>query len=290
MIPKIAYRHIRTGHRFGFISFTSILSMIGLMLGVASLNVISSFSAGFSNSIRHNLSSLDGHIRITKYQSNVGDDLSDVEIQLIQEKLSSIDEITSVTPYIEKKAIMRLGNQSEGVIVYGIPESALQEIFELDKILIQGDPADFNDGIFIGTELSDNLNVDCDNSLFIFDIERFILEDITNGKKINVKGVFKSGFSEYDKLLVFMPLEKARSFFELGTKATGLQCMLFDADDAKLVDEHIISKLGFSPFVTSTWIERHSTLFNWLSIYDVPIKMVMGFIILIAVFNIAAIL
>ena len=176
------------------------------MLGVASLNVISSFSAGFSNSIRHNLSSLDGHIRITKYQSSVSEGLSAVEIQTIQEKLSSIEEIISITPYVEKKAIMRLGNRSEGVIIYGIPEYALGEIFELDKILIRGDLANFNDGIFIGKELAENLNVNCDNSIFIFDIERFILEAITNGKKIKVTGIYKSGFSEYDKLLVFMPL------------------------------------------------------------------------------------
>ncbi|NQU68740.1 MAG: ABC transporter permease [Candidatus Marinimicrobia bacterium] len=290
MIPKIAFRHIRSGHRFGFISFTSILSIIGLMLGVASLNVISSFSSGFSNSIQHKLASLDGHLRITKYQSDSGEILSGDEIKSIQAELGSVKNLLTLVPYIEKKAIIRSGRNSEGVIVYGVPEKSLIEIFNLDDLIIDGNLMDFNKGMIVGTGLAKSLESEVDKSVFLFDIQRYINEGITKGEKLHVSGVFKSGFSEYDKLLVFLSLEKARSFFEVQDGATGLIGMLSDPLLASQVDEEVINILGFSPYVTSTWLERHSMLFNWLNIYDLPIKLVIGFIIIIAVFNIAAIL
>jgi len=290
LVPKIAYRHIRSGHRFGFISFTSILSIIGLALGVASLNIISSFSAGFSKSIESKLASLDGHIRLTKYHNGAGSELTRSEIDTIRQQLEPLHELTALVPYIEKKAIIRLHGFSEGIIVYGVPEKSLVEIFNLPEMLVNGSLEDFENGLIIGKDLATTLEADIGNSVFLFDIQRYIEEGINKGGKFKISAVYKSGFSEYDKLLVFIPLEQARSFFELPGGASGLIGMMPDPQYAAVTDRAIINILGFSPYVTSTWIERHSTLFNWLNMYDLPIKLVIGFIMVIAVFNIAAIL
>ena len=67
LITRIAFRHLRSKHNFGFISFSTFLSIIGLMLGIASLIIISCVSDGFSDVINIKLSGIDGHIRVNSF-------------------------------------------------------------------------------------------------------------------------------------------------------------------------------------------------------------------------------
>ena len=64
---RIAFRHLRSKHNFGFINFSTFLSIIGLMLGISTLIIISCISDGFSNVINLKLSGIDGHIRVNSY-------------------------------------------------------------------------------------------------------------------------------------------------------------------------------------------------------------------------------
>ena len=67
LTTRIAFRHLRSKHSFGFISFSTVFSIIGLMLGIASLIIISCISDGFSDTITYKLSGIDGHIRLNSY-------------------------------------------------------------------------------------------------------------------------------------------------------------------------------------------------------------------------------
>ena len=67
LTTRIAFRHLRSKYSFGFISFSTLLSIIGLMLGIASLIIISCVSDGFRNAINSKLSAIDGHIRVNSY-------------------------------------------------------------------------------------------------------------------------------------------------------------------------------------------------------------------------------
>ena len=125
---RIALRHLRSKHSFAFISFTTLLSIIGLMLGIASLIIISCISDGFSNTIHLKLSGIDGHIRVNSYLT---DDISSKEIQEIDSIFQRIaTSIKHTAPYIEKHALIKKGNLSEGIIMYGVPENALNKIFD----------------------------------------------------------------------------------------------------------------------------------------------------------------
>ena len=67
LTTRIAFRHLLSKHNFGFISFSTILSITGLMLGISSLIIISCISDGFNDVINNKLSGIDGHIRIQTY-------------------------------------------------------------------------------------------------------------------------------------------------------------------------------------------------------------------------------
>ncbi len=260
--------------------------MIGLMMGVASLIIISSFSEGFSDAIRKKLSTLDGHIRITTYSSLQEKSLTKGDLQNLTGKISTIPGVKELFPYVEEKAMVRSGNYSDGVIVYGMDPETLESILGIAEMMVSGTSNISGKEIIIGSALAEKINIDIGDKLFLIDIRRFMETGEIAGGKYKVAGTFKSGFSEYDRLLVFMPVNTASLLFNKGDDVTGMMVLTDEPEHVEKVDDTIMSTLGFSPFITSTWKERHAMLFRWLNIYDIPIKIVIIFITLVAVFNI----
>ena len=95
LTTRIALRHLRSKHNFGFINFSTLLSIIGLMLGISSLIIISCVSDGFSNVINFKLSGIDGHIRINSYLSK----------EMSESKIWEIDSILQNVPTSFKKLL-----------------------------------------------------------------------------------------------------------------------------------------------------------------------------------------
>ena len=131
LTTRIAFRHLRSKHSFGFISFSTVLSIIGLMLGIASLIIISCVSEGFSNAINSKLSGIDGHIRVNSYLT---EEMGTNKIQEIDSILQQLPiSIKYISPYIVKHTIIKKGSYTKGIIIYGVPEKALNEIFQLNQ-------------------------------------------------------------------------------------------------------------------------------------------------------------
>ena len=128
LTTRIAIRHLRSKHSFGFISFSTLLSIIGLMLGIASLIIISCISDGFNDIINFKLSGIDGHIRVNSYLTE------EMNVNIIEEIDSIFRHVSAsinyIAPYIEKHAIIRKGSHTKGLIINGVTEQALVEIFQ----------------------------------------------------------------------------------------------------------------------------------------------------------------
>ena len=259
------------------------------MIGVASLNMISSFSDGFSMEVQRKLSTIDGHLRIQKYSQFSDYSISAEELAVLMDTLSFHPEIKTTIPFIEKRGMIRKGKSTEGIIVYGVPESALSEVFQLEHFLTQGN-LDFNGEkqIILGEGLADLLQIKLGDKAVVFDLEKSLTENILSAGSFVVSGIMKTGFSEYDKLLAFLPLEDAAELFDFSGEYSGVITMVYHPEDIDRLDQEIIGYIGSYPYITSSWKERHGSLFQWLSVYDLPIKLVMIFITLVAIFNISS--
>ncbi len=282
----IAFRQLRSKHSFGFISFTTILSIIGLMLGVAFLIIISAFSSGFSSSVESKLSNIDGHLRIQKY--NGYELIDENELVYLDSILKTFSDFTSMTQYVEKRAMVRKKDVTEGVIIYAVSDNSLNDIFDLERFIVKGNSTFSNpNSIIIGDELSKQLDVDVDEEIILFDIEKLISDNLIIAEKFNISGIIKTGFPEYDKLLVFISLEDTQLLFEHNNVFNGVICNFTNPEKIHKINEKVLEELDFH-YSTTTWKERHAALFEWLNIYDIPIMLLMVFIVLVAVFNITA--
>ena len=257
------------------------------MLGISSLIIISCISDGFNDVINNKLSGIDGQIRIQSYLS---DEIKDEKIHeldsIIIQKVHL--QLKNTAPYIEKHAIIRKGSHSEGVILYGVPEKALNSIFQLNEFTKTESKFDKNNSIIVGNKLAELMEISEEDNIIILNPEEIVLKQLFNAEILNVANTFQTDFPEYDKLLAFVPLEKAKSIFEMESKMTGLILNVKNPDEVENADILIAEALGTMPYMTTTWKERHASLLDWLSVYDIPIKLIMIFITAVGIFNIGA--
>ena len=163
LTTRIAFRHLRSKYSFGFISFSTLLSIIGLILGIASLIIISCISDGFKNVINVKLAGIDGHIRLNSYLTEV---MGTNKIQQIDSILQHLPiSIKYISPYIEKHAIIRNGSLTEGIILYGVPETSLKNIFQLHQFTTGAFNFNYKHSIIIGRKLAQSLNVEVGDNL-----------------------------------------------------------------------------------------------------------------------------
>ncbi|MDP6570234.1 MAG: ABC transporter permease [Candidatus Marinimicrobia bacterium] len=286
LTSRIAYKQLRSRHSFGFISFSTYLSILGLTIGIASLIIIASVSDGFSTVIHSKLSSIDGHLRIKNFLNN---SIDAVSVQELQEKLLPLNQLIHTSaPYIEKNAFIRHDGKTEGVIIYGVTQPALQNIFNLNQFTQDEQLFSTPNSIFIGAHLADKLSLNIGDTIILFNAEKLESNQLLNAEKFYVEGVFKTEFPEYDRLLLFTPVKAAQKLFHMENKFSGLIANVYSPSSITKIEDGVSKALGNFPYYISTWKTRHNQLLYWLSVYDLPIKLIMIFITTIAIFNIAA--
>jgi len=163
------------------------------MLGISSLIIISCISDGFNDVINNKLSGIDGHIRIQSYLS---DEIKDEKIHeldsIIIQKVHP--QLKNTAPYIEKHAIIRKGSHSEGVILYGVPEKALNSIFQLNEFTKTESKFDKNNSIIVGNKLAELMEISEEDNIIILNPEEIVSKQLFNAEIIRSSRTSLSSF------------------------------------------------------------------------------------------------
>lgn len=281
----IAKRHIFSRHRVSYISFVSFISIVGLAVGVAALILTISILNGFEKELKTKLIDFDAHIRLRVVNSETLD-----STDAIEEKLSKIEEIKHIVPYVHNYVMIRHGSEIDGVILEGIPEEDIKKTINIDRFVEKGalkfKSEDNKDGIVIGQKLADYLNVDLHDKVYLFVMKG--TQGLGSRQKVKsfiITGIYDSGISDYDDIFIYTSLEAAQDLFNFGSKFSGYQMVVDNPEDADKICSVINSTLGY-PFYAISWKDLHSNLFGWLDVQRLPIMIVFGLIAVVAIFNI----
>ena len=278
---SIAYRQLFSQHSFSFIYVTSLLGVLGISIGIASLIIISCLSDGFSNVVNSKLSSIDGHVRVNNYYQDM---MSMDESTKILDILNSNSQIQSSHLYTENHAMIKNGGNSEGVIVYGCYDSALVNIFNLNHFIDLGSIDDFDsNSAILGSELANNLNLSIGDEFYLFNVDDIIRKNKINALPLKLNGIIDTEFLEYDRLLVFISLKTSQKLFSDKDSITGIISRTYNPMSVNDLD---FAALDEYPVHITTWKDRHSGIISWLNIYDIPIKLIMFLIVLVSILNI----
>jgi len=283
----IARRHLFHHHKIGYISFISIISTIGLAVGVAALIITISILNGFEKVLKEKLIGFDAHIRLRLLNNETFESTGN-----ISDYLQTIPGVRHVVRYIHNPVMIRYKGETDGVVLEALNAADLTKTLNLDRFLKSGQltfhTKDNHDGIIIGQKLANYLGAQLGNQVYLFVLQS--VNEFTNRPRIGsftITGIYESGIADYDDIFIYTSLEAAQKLYDLGDQFSGFQIILDDPYDAARITAQINSTLGY-PYHALSWLDLHYNLFEWLRIQRLPILIIFGLIALVAIFNIVS--
>ena len=281
----IALRYLRARRAESFISVISGFSLVGIALGVATLIIVMSVMNGFRIELLGRMLGLQGHVIAQGY----GGSLSDYDA--VAARVRAVPGVTRVSPIVDGQALASGGGTSPGVLVRGIRAGDLKQLTTVSRTLAPGALALFKggDSVIIGYRLAARLGIQPGGEITLIaprgNVTPFGVTPRI--KTYTVAGTFNIGMSEYDGSYVFMPLDEAQLYFNLGNAVTGLEIMVTNPDDVLALLGPIADAAGPTARVLS-WQAISSGLFDALQIERNVMFLILTLIILVAALNIVS--
>ncbi len=283
----IARRYLRSRRREHFISFISLISIVGVAIGVATLNFVMAMMNGFETEIRQRIIDTTAHITVYTF---AGDGF--VDWQSLAEKVSTVPDVIATAPNIFYKSVIGSNDANDGIFVKGIIPEQEYGVSELRENIVAGEldleiGSDSLPGIVLGRELAGTLGVKLGDDVVLASLKqkKMTLTLQPKYKKFRVTGIFETGMNEYDANLVYISIPMAQDLFKLDNMVNGLQVRVRDFYRSQDIAREIEERLG-NPYYAVDWSERHKNLFGWMTLEKYGMSIVVGLIIAVAAFNI----
>lgn len=282
----IAKRYLRSKHRLNFISIISILSTIGVTIGVAALIIVLSVFNGFGSLVTTMLVKFDPHLRIT---STIDNDFTNVE-----EYLTNHSEVKTHSKYAEGKIILIKKKSMEILKLKGIPSDDTESTSRVKSRLKFGEfdlsPEGNVDKIILSLPIAIRLSVMVGDTIFATSasqIKKTVTRmTIPQTKRLIVSGIYEISNKEYALEYTFTSLSSAQKILNMRNKISGVEVVLNDLDDSEEVKAEIISKFSDKELKINTWYDLHKDLYRVMLIERWAAYIILSLIIAVAAFNI----
>ena len=303
----IAFKHLTRRRKTGFISLISLISILGVAVGVMALIVVLAVMSGFDRELKTKIVSVHPHLRIEKVKG-----LDEPETLVAKIRSWKRPEIEIVSAFVEGQAILRSERNAIGVLVKGI--DPLKEDLSIFRGSLRWGALDFQPveeirakqrffGLFkkvernytpavvLGENLAQALGVGPEDHVSLtapiaeegktFSLER------AESRTFRVAGIFRLGMSDFDGGLVLIRLQEAQTLYHLRKRVSGLSVRFQDVDQAEALKSVFQSELGPDYWIRS-WYDLNRNFFSALQVEKNVMTILLGLIILVAAFNITS--
>jgi lipoprotein-releasing system permease protein len=280
----IGIRYLWSRKRNGFTSFVTLISLIGVTLGVAALIVILSVMNGFEFELRERLLSMSAHGSISHNNESISD------WQPTYETILKDNDVLSVSPIISIQGMLRNDQNNQGVEINAVIPSYEDEIIDNKVRFLQGGMEALKPGlnsILLGRALARNLNVMIGDTLLL------LIPSVNDYQEIEpildrfiVRGIFEAGIQEYDSTLALVHLEDVQKLIGID----GVSELRFNSIDpmlASVISERLVSSLG-KGFVGRDWTIENASYFRAIKLEKTMMSIMLLMVIGVAAFNIVA--
>ena len=282
----IGIRHTLAGRHDRFVSFVSLVSALGIALGVAALLVVLSVMTGFQNELRARILSVASHLEALA----PGDGISDW--QTTAEELLAHPDALAAAPNISEQALLVRGQVVRGAAVKGILPEEEVKVSDLEKHTITGNPNLLRPGKFnlmLGEGLALRLGAQPGDSVMLVAPRGRLTAAglLPRLRRFQVVAVFNSGVHQYDANLAYIHLDDARKIYRLPDGAvSSVRLKLRDILSAPRVRAEL-QKIR-PDLVLHDWTSSHGNLFRALALEKRVMFVILALIIAVAAFNIVS--
>lgn len=283
----IGLRYTRAKRRNHFISFISLISMLGIAIGIAALITVLSVMNGAVKEVRERILAMTAHATI----SEPGGRLESWQ------KVAGIAEqnhaVLATAPYVRAEAMLNKDALVSGAIIQGVLPAEEVRVSDIAAKMIQGGLEDLKPGRFgivLGKALADTLDIQgIGDKVTVITPQANVTPAgiIPRLKRFEVVGIFAAGLYEYDRGLAFIHIEDGAKLFNLGSDVSGLRLKLADIFQAPRVAREIGRELpGY--YLVRDWTQEHASYFRAVQIEKTAMFVILMLIVAVAAFNLVS--
>lgn len=282
----IGLRYTRAKRRNHFISFISLISVLGMALGVMALIVVLSVMNGFQKEIRTRMLGATPDLEV------VADGGRITNWRGVYDKVRQNPQILAAAPYVGGQGMLSFGQNVQGVMVRGIDPAEETAVTALSDKMKSGSLADLRSGEFgivLGVDLARALGVQPGQKIMLIAPQGQITPAgmMPRLKQFRVVGIFEIGMAPYDDNLALIDMNDAQKLFQMGDAVTGISAKVRNIDLAPEVASAIQRQLPDNLYAND-WTHQNSNYFRAVAMEKRMMFIILSLIVAVAAFNIVS--
>ena len=285
----LALRYLRPKRTF--VSVITLISILGVALGVAVLIIVISVMSGFDHDLRGKILGFNAHLTVSQPESTMRN------YQAVADKLVVNKHVRGVSPFVfgpvlvETQGETNSSGRQDAPMLRGIDPATEGRVSILPERILPGGKYDLSGrGLLVGVEFASNLHLQVGDHLSIYSVREIKKLKAARDRKqdmailpddYEVRGIFDVGYYEYDARVIVTSLDNAQELYDLDDSVHGLFVTLDDPYQASAVKAQLTDLLG-DEFYISTWMEQSSSILNALVVEKNVMFYLLFFIVLVA--------
>ncbi|MEK6736279.1 MAG: lipoprotein-releasing ABC transporter permease subunit [Pseudomonadota bacterium] len=283
----IGLRYTRAKKRNHFISFISLISLLGITLGMTALITVMSVMNGFQKEVRARILGVASHVQV----SNINGTLPNWQ-QTVEEAVKH-PLVMAAAPYVNAQGMLSHDQVVRGVIVRGILPDMEDKVADFSQMMVSGElshliPGEF--GIVIGMDLARTMGAFKGDKIVLISPQGQVTPAgiLPRLKQFTVVGIFEAGHFEYDSGLVLIHMADAQKLYRMENDlVSGIRLKLQDMFQAPQVVQELPAMLSTDSYI-SDWTRQHANYFRAIQIEKRMLSLILALIIAVAAFNIVS--
>ncbi|MCW8908746.1 MAG: lipoprotein-releasing ABC transporter permease subunit [Sedimenticola sp.] len=282
----IGLRYTRAKRRNHFISFISVISMLGIMLGVVALITVLSVMNGFHKEVRERILGMASHATISSYQNDL------TEWKQVMRLSTEHANVVGQAPFIEAQTMLTNGQRVNGALLKGILPEYESRVSDVGEHMLAGRLDRLEAGAFdiiLGKELALLLGVTVGDSVTVVTPQIRVTPAgaMPRLKRFSVIGIFEVGMGEYDRGVALIHLQDAAKLLRMDESVSGVRLKLDDLYLAPRVSRELAAQLP-GVYRVSDWTLQHRNFFSALRTEKRMMSLILFLIVAVAAFNIVS--
>ena len=283
---ELGVRYVRAKRRNSFISFISLISMLGIALGVAALIIVISVMNGFQSELRERMLAATAHVEVKGFEAPLND------WQGVAKTLQLNPEVVAVAPYVQGEGLWINGEVNKPSLVRGIDPASESLVATVQQHMKVGTmdalkPGEW--GVILGIDLARNLGVRVGEKVALVTPQGTVTPAGTAPriKSFTVIGLFEIGWIEADSRVALIHLSDAQRLYQFGDAVTGIRVKLKDLMQARSVADGWLRTLPPGLGV-SDWTTQNASFFKAVQLEKRVMFIILTLIVAVAAFNLVS--
>jgi len=283
----LSTRYLKAKRKQAFISIITLISIIGVMMGVMALIVVLSVMNGFREDLMSKILGVNSHLLVLSYEGAFQD------YDKVAARVNATEGVVASTPFLYSQVMLNSSGSVSGAILRGVDIETASKVTGIERMIRTGSLQSLgklHDGlpaIVIGKELSKNLGVRPGDVLTVVSPLGKLtpLGRIPYDRKFRVTAIFESGMYEYDSSMAYISLKEAQDFLGFENRVTGIEVKVADVYQAGRIGAAVQKELGY-PYWTKDWQQMNRSLVSALKLEKLTMFVILLMIVLVGALNI----